>query len=113
MEVRGARPCFDVYVRACSSAILGVIERILNLELLNGIRSGNRDSCATERSDLGDVGSITVGIDAVEHEVVVTASRPVGADLLTSGPQLGRVHDICVCSGGQAEDLGKVTIHER
>src|ERR1700730_6558468 len=30
-----------------------------------------------------------------------------------SGPQLSRVHDIRVCSGCQAEDLGKVAIDER
>jgi hypothetical protein len=67
MQVRGARPCFDVYVRASSSPILGIIEGILNLQLLNGIRSGDRDSGATERSDLGDVGRITVRIHAIER----------------------------------------------
>src|ERR1700756_4039127 len=113
MQVRGTRPGFNVYVRTSSAAVLSIIKRILNLELLNGIRSGNRDSRSTERSDLGDVGCITVRIYAVEHEVVVAASRPIGADLLASGPQLGGVHDIRVCSGRQAEDLGKVAIHER
>src|ERR1700752_4599936 len=113
MKVRGTRPGFNVYVRTSSAAVLSIIKRILNLELLNGIRSGNRDSGATERSDLGDVGCITVRVYAVEHEVVVAASRPIGADLLASGPQLGCVHDIGVYSGSQAEDLGKVTIDER
>src|SRR5580704_13605090 len=94
MQVRGTRPGFNVYVRTSSAAVLSIIERILNLELLNGVRSGDRDSGATERSDLGDVGCITVRIYAVEHEVVVAAARPIGADLLASGPQLGRVHDV-------------------
>src|SRR5271166_6839033 len=98
MQVRGARPCFDVYVRATSAAVLIIIEGILNLELLNGIRSRNRDSSATERSDLGHIGAVTVRIHAVQHEVVVAASCPIGADLLASGPQLGRVHDIHVYS---------------
>src|ERR1700739_1177227 len=113
MKIGRARSCFDVYVRASSSPILRVVERILNIELLNGIRSRDRDSRSTERSDLGDVGCITVRIYAVEHEVVVAASRPIGADLLASGTQLGCVHDIRVCSGRQAEDLGKVAIYER
>ena len=113
MKFRGTRPGFDVYVRTSSSPILRVVERSLDLELLNGIRSGDRDSGATERSDLGDVGAITVRIYAVEHEVVVAATRPIGADLLASGPQLGGIHDIRVCSGRQAEDLGKVAIDER
>src|SRR6201997_1881081 len=113
MQVRGTRPGFNVYVRTSSAAVLSIIKRILNLELLNGIRSGNRDSGATERSDLGDVGCVTVRIYAVEHEVVVAASRPIGADLLAAGPQLGCVHDICVYSSGQTEDLGKDAIDER
>src|ERR1700757_2187666 len=113
MQVRGTRPGFDVYVRTCSAAVLSIIERILNLELLNGIRSGNRDTRATERSDLSDVGCITVRIYAVEHEVVVAASRPIGADLLASGPQLSGIHDIGVCSGCQAENLGKSEEYER
>src|ERR1700746_152416 len=113
MQVRGTRPGFNVYVRTSSAAVLSIIKRILNLELMNGIWSGNRDSGATERSDFGDVGCITVRIYAVEHEVVVAASRPIGADLLASSPQLGCVHDIRVCSGRQAEDLGTVAIDER
>src|SRR3984893_14947805 len=113
MQVRGARPCFNVYVRTCSSAVLGVVEGILNLELLNGVRSGDRDPRSTERSDLGGIGCITVRIHAVQHEVVVAASRTIGADLLVSGPQLGRVHDVGVYPGRKAEDLGKVAINER
>src|SRR5579863_2659939 len=96
MQVRGTRPGFNVYVRTSSAAVLSIIERILNLELLNSIRSGNRDSGSAKRSDFGEVGGITVRIYAVEHEVVVAASRPIGADLLASGAQLGRVHDVGV-----------------
>ena len=113
MQVRGTRPGFNVYVRTSSAAVLSIIERILNLELLNSIRSGNRDSGSAKRSDFGEVGGITVRIYAVEHEVVVAASRPIGADLLASGAQLGRVHDVGVYPAGQAEDLGKVAIDER
>lgn len=43
MKTRSARPCFDVHVRARSSPILRVVERSLDLELLNGIRSGDRN----------------------------------------------------------------------
>ena len=43
MEVRRARPGFDVDVRASSSPILRVVERSLDFELLNGVRSGDRD----------------------------------------------------------------------
>ena len=102
MKIRRARPRFDVYVRTSSSPILRVIERILNLELLNRIRSGDRDSSATERSDLAHIGAVTVRIHAVQHEVIVAAPCSIGADLLASGPQLGRVHDIRVRSGSQA-----------
>src|SRR5260370_40559676 len=45
--------------------------------------------------------------------MIVAAARTVRADLLASGAQLGRIHDIRVCSGGQAEDLGKVAIDQR
>src|SRR6202007_3257219 len=89
------------------------VERSLDLELLNGIRSGDRDPCSAERSDLGDIGPITVRIYAVEHEVVVAAACTIGADLLASGPQLGRVHDIGVRPSRQAENFGVVAIDER
>jgi len=56
---------------------------------------------------------ITVRIDAVQHEIIVAATCTIGADLLASSPQLSRVHDIGVCPGSQAEDLGKVEIDER
>src|SRR5208337_3548682 len=45
--------------------------------------------------------------------MVVAAARTIGADFLASCPQLGCVHDIGVCSGRQAEDLGRVAIDER
>ena len=113
MKVRGAGLGFDVNVCTCSSPILCVVERSLDLELLNGIRSRNRDPRSTERSDLGDIGAITVRIHAVKHEIIVAATRTIGPNLLTSGPQLSCVHDIRVCSGRQAENLGEVPINER
>ncbi len=113
MKLCRTRPGFDVYVRASPSPILRVVERSLDLELLNGIRSWDRDPRPTERSDLGHIGAVTVRIHAVQHEIVVAATRTVRANLLASGPQLGGVHDIGVCSGGQAEDLGKVAIDQR
>ena len=93
--------------------ILRVVERSLNLELLNGVRSWDGDPGATERSDLGHIGAIAICIHAIEHEIVVAAARTVRADLLASGPKLGGIHDISVCSGGQPEDLGKVAIDQR
>src|SRR5260370_24629108 len=45
--------------------------------------------------------------------MIVAAARTVRADLLASSPQLYGIHDIRVCSGGQAEDLGKVAIDQR
>src|ERR1700741_2646303 len=113
MKRRSPRPCFDVYVRTCSSPILRVVERSLDLELLNGIRSGDRDPGSTERSDLGDIGAITVRIHAVQHEIIVAATCTVRADLLASGSQLSGIHDIRIYSGGQAEDLRKVAIDQR
>src|ERR1700760_1898961 len=100
MQIGSARPCFDVYICARSTSILCVVERSLDLELLNSVRSGDRDPSSPERSDLGDVGAITVRIHAVAHEIIVAATRTIGADLLASGPQLSCVHDIRVCSGG-------------
>src|SRR6267378_4323468 len=105
MNLRRSRSGFYIYVRASSAAVLGIIERILDLEFLNGIWRGDRDPSSTERSDLGHIGAITVRIYAVKHEVVVAASCAVGSDLLASGPQLGRVHDIGVRSGRQAENF--------
>src|SRR5258708_27332478 len=32
---------------------------------------------------------------------------------MASGSQLGSIYDIGICSGGQAEDLGKVAIDQR
>src|SRR5713101_2325717 len=98
MNLRRSRSGFYIYVRAASAAVLGIIERILDLEFLNGIRRGDRDPGSTERSDLGHIGAITVRIHAVKHEVVVAASRTIGSDLLASGPQLGRIHDVGVYS---------------
>ena len=113
MKLCGARPGFDVYVSTCPSPILRIVERSLDLELLNGIRSGDRDPGSTERSDLGHIGAVTIRIHAVEHEIVVAATRAVRPDLLASGPQLGGIHDIRVCSGVEAEDLSKVAIDQR
>src|SRR5438270_886991 len=112
MKLCGTGPCLYVYIGACSAPILRVVERSLDLELLNGIRSGDRDPGAAKRSDLGEIGTIAVRIHAVEHEIVVGASGAVRADLLASGPQLGGIHDVRVCPGGQAEDLGKVSIDQ-
>src|SRR5207249_2031924 len=73
----------------------------------------DRDPRSAERSDLSDIGAITVRIHAVQHEIIVAATCTVRADLLASGSQLGGIHDVRVCSGGQAEDLGKVAINQR
>src|SRR5271156_4291109 len=113
MKIRGARPRFDVNVRTCSSPILRVVERSLDLELLNGIRSRYRNASSAERSDLRHIGAITVRIHSVEHEIVVATTRTVRADLLASGPQLSGIHDIRVCPGVQAENLGKIAIDQR
>ena len=112
MKIRGARPRFDVDVRASAAPVLGVIERILDLELLNRIGSGDGDPRSTERSDLGDIGAVTVRIYSVQHEIVVAASCSIGSDLLASGPQLGCVHDIGVGPSGQAENLGVIAIDQ-
>src|SRR5260370_17018100 len=98
MKLRSARFSFDIYVGACTAAVLGIIEGILDLELLNGIRCGDRNACTTERSNLGHVGAITIPIHAIEHEVVVATSCTIGADLLAPGPQLARTHSIAVRS---------------
>src|SRR5260370_14571957 len=93
--LRCTRSGFYIYVRASSAAVLRIIERILNLELLDGIRRGNRQPATTGRGGLGHIGAIAVRVQAVHHEIIVTASRAVRADLLASGPQLGRIHDVC------------------
>lgn len=80
---------------------------------MHGIRSRDRDPRSAERSDLSGIGAITVRVRAVQHEIVVAATRTIGVDFLASCSQLGRVHDIGVCSGRQAEDIGKVAIDER
>src|SRR6202034_2505638 len=88
MKIRCARFSFHVYVRACSSTILRVVEGSLDFELLNGVRSGDCDAGSAERSDLGDIGAVTVRIHTVEHEVIVSATRTIGANLLAPGTQL-------------------------
>ena len=113
MKIGRARPGFHVHVRTSSSPILRVVERSLDLELLNGIRSGYRDPGSAKRSDLGEIGAIAVRIHAVEHEIVVAATGAVRADLLASGPQLGGIHDVSIRSSGQAENFGKVAIDQR
>src|SRR5260370_19161948 len=113
MKLRSARFSFDIYVGACTAAVLGIIKGILDLELLNGIRCGDRNACATERSNLGHVEAITIPIHAVEHEVVVATSCTIGADLLAPGPPLGRIQDIGVRSSRQAENFGVIPIDQR
>ncbi len=98
MKLRCSRSGFYIYVRASSAAVLRIIERILNLELLDGIRRGNRQPATTGRGGLGHIGPIAVRVHAVHHEVVVATTRTVRADLLASGPQLGRIHDVGVYS---------------
>src|SRR5258708_30870914 len=113
MKCRSARFSFDIYVGARTGSGLGVSEGILDLELLNGIWCGDRNAGATERSNLGHVGAITIPIHAVEHEVVVASSCAIGADLLAAGPQLGRIHDIGVRSSRKAENFGVIPIDQR
>jgi len=36
---------------------------------------------------------------SIDYEIIVAATRTIGADLVASGPQLGRVDDIRVYSG--------------
>src|SRR5260370_13716542 len=66
MKLRSARFSFDIYVTACTAAVLGIIEGILDLELLNVIRCGDRNACTTDRSNLGDVGTVTIPIHALD-----------------------------------------------
>src|SRR5260370_8812568 len=113
MNLRSARFSFDIYVGACTAAVLGIIEGILVLELLNGIRCGDRNACTTERSNLGHVGAITIPIHAVEHEVVVATSCTIGPNLLAPPPHLGRIHDIGVRSCRQAENFGVIPMDQR
>src|SRR5260370_37476102 len=72
MKLRSSRSGLGVYVRACSSALLSIVQRSLDLELLNGIRSGDRDPRATERGDLCDVAPVPVRIQSGHHECAVT-----------------------------------------
>ncbi len=65
MKLRSSRSGLYIYIRPSSATILRIIERILNLELLNGVRSGDRDPGAAKRSNLGDVGTVTEQIRAM------------------------------------------------
>src|ERR1700679_3276545 len=112
MKQRISRSGFYIDVRTSSAAVLSVVERILHLELLNAIRSGDGNPCGTKRSDLCEVGSVTVRIPAVQHEVVIAAARPIGSDLLASRSQLGGVHDIGVRAGRPAQNLGVIAIDQ-
>src|SRR5260370_6172461 len=67
MKLRSARFSFDIYVGACTAAVLGIIEVIWGVDLLNGIWCGDRNAGATERSNLGHVVAITIPIHSVEH----------------------------------------------
>jgi len=104
---------FYIDVRASAAAVLGVIERILHLELLNRIGSGDGDARHAERRAPGDIGAVTARVDSVQHEVVVAAACAIGADPLTSGPQLDRVHNIGVRPSRQTENLGVIAIDQR
>ncbi len=110
MKLGGTRLGLYDDVGAAASAILSIVERILNLEFLNGVGRGNRQAATTGRSGLSHVGAVAVRVHAVQHEVVVTATRAIGADLLASGSQLRRIHYIGIGSTCQTKNLRVVAI---
>src|SRR5262245_63165360 len=112
MELGRARPRLYEYIRASAAAILSVVERVLNLELLDRIRRGNRQPAATEISSLGHIGAVAVCIHAVHHEVVVATTRTIRANLLAPGAQLCCIHHIRIRPSRQTEDLRVIAIHE-
>jgi hypothetical protein len=91
---------------------LSVVERILNLELLDRVRSRYRQAAATVVGRLGHVAAVAIRIHAVQHEVVVAAARAVGANLLAPGSEHCRIHNIRVRPSRQPENLRVIAIHK-
>src|SRR6516225_7564049 len=81
VQLSRARPGLYEYVGAASAAILSIVERILNFELLNRIRRGNRQPATAVRSCLGHVGTVAICIHPVQHEIVVAAAGTIRANL--------------------------------
>src|SRR5215471_16663595 len=112
VELSGARPGIYDYVCSAPSAILSIVERILNLKLLDCIGRRNRQPTTAVRSGLSHIGAVAVCVHSVQHEVVVATTRTIGANLLASGSQLCRIHHISVRPGRQTENLCVVAVHK-
>src|SRR5262249_55956984 len=112
VELRRARPGLYDDVRATPSAVLSIVERILNFELLDRIRRRYRQPSATIRGALGHIGAVTAGVHAVQHEVIVTAASAIGANLLAPSSQLCRIYDVRIRASRQTEKLCVIAIHE-
>ncbi len=113
MHLVGAGLGHHVHVRARVTAEAGVIGGRLNLELLNGVRVGNRDTGVQACVPSVVIAGRVVDLHTVHLIVVLFRRRAVDAHVLRSPPEARAVGDITGHAGRHAQHLREVPRRER
>src|SRR2546425_9416509 len=113
MKIVGPRLGDDVHLGAGIPAKRSVNLAGLNLELLNSVRIGDGRTARIAGIALLKI----VGVDTVDHEVIVVGSTAIDAGPRSRHPsaapsELAGVGHIDSNSRGQADNLGEVPIYQ-